>query len=58
VKQLRGAEVLRPSVPDYQRLQEAFKEQMLKTFLGRRTEAEALRAAAQTWTKILREQAQ
>ena len=35
---------------------QVFKEQMLKTFLGRRSPAEALAAAAGTWTKILREQ--
>jgi len=53
--QLATAEVLKPLSRHYPKLQEAFKDAMLKVFLGDVPSAEALRRAASAWDKILEE---
>ncbi len=55
-RQIRTAEVLKPWSGNYRRLQESFKNAMLKAFQGRMSPAASLRMAAEQWTKILQEQ--
>ncbi len=53
--QLPAARVLRPSIPQYPRLREIFKDQMLACFLGRRTAGAALAEAQRQWNEVLAE---
>jgi putative chitobiose transport system substrate-binding protein len=53
--QLPESAVLRPSLRNYNRLQESFKAHILKAFLGTTTVEQALAAAEQDWNKILAE---
>lgn len=54
--QLSESRVLRPNVRHYNRLQESFRNQMLKAFLGSIPVEDALARAADDWDKILAEQ--
>jgi putative chitobiose transport system substrate-binding protein len=54
--QIRSAEVLKPSLKEYQRLNTIFKDQMMRAFLGRASVSEALDAAAAQWDKFLAEE--
>jgi len=53
--QLPESEVLKPSLRNYNRLQEAFKAHILKAFLGTLTVEDALGRAEQDWNMILAE---
>jgi putative chitobiose transport system substrate-binding protein len=53
--QLPESEVLKPSLRNYNRLQEAFKAHILKAFLGTLTVEDAMRRAEQDWNMILAE---
>jgi putative chitobiose transport system substrate-binding protein len=55
-RQLLHSEVMKPIAKDYQRLQEAFKNQMLKAFLGTTSVARALATAEEQWNNILEEE--
>jgi len=54
-RQIAHSEVLKPSLNEYQRLNNIFKDEMLRAFLGRASVSDALRAAERQWTKILQE---
>jgi putative chitobiose transport system substrate-binding protein len=53
--QLPESEVLKPSLRNYNRLQEAFKAHILKAFLGTMTVEDALQRAERDWNMILAE---
>ena len=53
--QLAGAEVLKPSLDHYNRLQEALKVQLLRAFKDGKPLPAALADAAESWDKILAE---
>lgn len=53
--QLPGARMLKPSLPNYNRLQEALKVQLLRAFKDGKPMPEALNDAAADWNKILAE---
>jgi putative chitobiose transport system substrate-binding protein len=54
--QIRTAEVLKPSLREYQRLNNVFKDQLMRAFLGTATVSDALDAAAAQWDKFLQEE--
>lgn len=54
--QILNAQVMKPYSRHYQRLQESFKNAMLKAFLGDATAQAALHTAAEQWDKILAEE--
>lgn len=54
--QLDEAELLKPALPNYNRLLEVFKAHLLKAFTGDKTVQKALDDAADDWNKILAEQ--
>ncbi len=54
-QQLYDAEVLKPSLNNYNRMKERLKVHLLRAFQGTRTVEEALDAAARDWDKILAE---
>ncbi len=53
--QVEGARVLKPSLDNYNRLQESFKTHLLRAFKDNRPLDQALDAAARDWDKILAE---
>ncbi len=53
--QLIGSRVLKPSLPNYNRLQEAFKSSLLRTFKDDRSLDDAMAEAQEDWDKILEE---
>jgi len=55
-RQIRNAEVLKPSLRNYQRLNNVFKDELLPAFLGNADAGIALDAAAVRWTKLLQEE--
>jgi putative chitobiose transport system substrate-binding protein len=55
--QITGARVLKPSLSNYNRLQEAFKASLLRTFKDDRPLDAALQEAEEDWNKILEESA-
>jgi putative chitobiose transport system substrate-binding protein len=55
--QLIGSRVLKPSLPNYNRLQEAFKSSLLRAFKDDRSLDDALAEAQEDWDKILEESA-
>ncbi len=53
--QLIGSRVLKPSLPNYNRLQESFKSSLLRTFKDDRSLDDAIAEAQEDWDKILEE---
>ncbi len=53
--QVAGAQVLKPSLNNYNRLQESFKTHLLRAFKDNRPLDQSLDAAAEDWNKILAE---